>query len=100
MSSVDRTVEKRKRTFTGCRTCRRRRVKCDEQRPICGHCDRLELECEGYDALIQWMRPIQVTNFWEALEEDPFVPATDGRLSRRQLFSGLIYRSSRYIRTH
>lgn len=30
---------------TGCLTCRRRRVKCDEQRPNCGACFRLDMQC-------------------------------------------------------
>ncbi|KAK0753792.1 hypothetical protein B0T18DRAFT_337614 [Schizothecium vesticola] len=31
----------------GCLTCRKRRVKCDESRPICRTCQRLNLECDG-----------------------------------------------------
>ncbi|KAK1241116.1 hypothetical protein MKX08_001090 [Trichoderma sp. CBMAI-0020] len=34
------------RSKNGCSTCRLRRVRCDEKRPTCGHCDRLKLECE------------------------------------------------------
>ncbi|SPO05154.1 uncharacterized protein DNG_07840 [Cephalotrichum gorgonifer] len=33
------------RSKTGCLTCRRRKVRCDEQRPRCSHCERLNLEC-------------------------------------------------------
>ncbi|KAL7924542.1 hypothetical protein ACQKWADRAFT_319580 [Trichoderma austrokoningii] len=33
------------RSKNGCSTCRLRRVRCDERRPTCGHCDRLKLEC-------------------------------------------------------
>ncbi|EXJ73733.1 uncharacterized protein A1O5_03495 [Cladophialophora psammophila CBS 110553] len=35
----------RLRTKTGCYTCRARRKKCDEARPICGACRRLEIQC-------------------------------------------------------
>ncbi|KAH8895671.1 hypothetical protein GQ53DRAFT_838636 [Thozetella sp. PMI_491] len=45
----------RTRTFTGCRTCRSRHLKCDEARPVCSSCRRLGLECEGYEALLYWM---------------------------------------------
>ncbi|MDI1492950.1 MAG: hypothetical protein OHK93_004734 [Ramalina farinacea] len=31
-----------------CRTCKRRRIKCDEARPACSPCRRLHLDCEGY----------------------------------------------------
>lgn len=33
------------RSKSGCQTCRLRRVRCDEKRPVCGHCNRLKLEC-------------------------------------------------------
>ncbi|KAL6705124.1 Nuclear speckle splicing regulatory protein 1 [Coniothyrium glycines] len=33
------------RTSTGCLTCRKRRVKCDEARPSCSNCTRVEREC-------------------------------------------------------
>jgi len=36
---------RRLRTLSGCLTCRRRRKKCDETRPQCGLCERLELSC-------------------------------------------------------
>ncbi|KAI9041782.1 Zn(II)2Cys6 transcription factor [Aspergillus affinis] len=46
--------EKRKRVrrwhhrgFTGCSTCRRRHVRCDEASPCCKNCSRLGLECDG-----------------------------------------------------
>ncbi|RAK98752.1 Zn(II)2Cys6 transcription factor domain-containing protein [Aspergillus ibericus CBS 121593] len=32
----------------GCVTCRERRVKCDETRPKCQACQRLQLQCGGY----------------------------------------------------
>lgn len=33
------------RSKLGCQTCKLRRVRCDEARPICGHCTRLDLDC-------------------------------------------------------
>ncbi|KAF7717447.1 Fungal Zn(2)-Cys(6) binuclear cluster domain-containing protein [Penicillium ucsense] len=35
------------RGFTGCSTCRRRHVRCDEAAPTCKNCTRLGLECDG-----------------------------------------------------
>ncbi|OOQ84069.1 hypothetical protein PEBR_32100 [Penicillium brasilianum] len=32
----------------GCKTCRRRRVKCDEAKPACERCRKLGDKCEGY----------------------------------------------------
>ncbi|KAF4784875.1 hypothetical protein HER10_EVM0000003 [Colletotrichum scovillei] len=45
----------RSRTFTGCRTCRSRHLKCDEARPVCSSCRRLNLVCEGYDGQLLWV---------------------------------------------
>ncbi|KAJ9319082.1 transcriptional regulator family: Fungal Specific TF [Paecilomyces variotii] len=33
------------RRKTGCMTCRRRKVRCDEAKPICSHCTRLRIQC-------------------------------------------------------
>ncbi|PON23755.1 hypothetical protein TGAM01_v207402 [Trichoderma gamsii] len=33
----------------GCKTCRRARVKCDQNRPICFRCARLQLQCQGFN---------------------------------------------------
>lgn len=48
-------VNKRKiikrRTRTGCLTCRKRRIKCDERKPSCFNCERLKKVCLGYENL-------------------------------------------------
>ncbi|KAH9223930.1 fungal-specific transcription factor domain-containing protein [Leptodontidium sp. 2 PMI_412] len=33
------------RSKSGCLTCRRRKVRCNEHKPRCSHCERLNLEC-------------------------------------------------------
>lgn len=38
----------RKRTRTGCLTCRTRRVKCDERKPTCARCEAANIECAGF----------------------------------------------------
>ncbi|OTA63713.1 hypothetical protein K449DRAFT_405167 [Hypoxylon sp. EC38] len=38
-------IKRPARSKNGCMTCRRRKVRCNEIRPICGHCSRLNLEC-------------------------------------------------------
>lgn len=38
----------RKRTKTGCLTCRKRRIKCGEERPVCKNCIKSKRICEGY----------------------------------------------------
>ncbi|KAL2060072.1 hypothetical protein VTL71DRAFT_9894 [Oculimacula yallundae] len=33
---------------TGCKTCKRRKVKCDETKPGCSRCFKFGIDCEGY----------------------------------------------------
>lgn len=52
---AERAPSKRKstpRTKHGCSTCRRRRIKCCEQRPSCQNCIRSGWTCPGYDETI------------------------------------------------
>lgn len=44
--SGSRTQNARNRT--GCLTCKRRKKKCDEGRPVCNNCLRTSYVCEGY----------------------------------------------------
>lgn len=39
------------RARTGCITCRKRRIKCDEGRPSCDRCRNANFRCEGYKGL-------------------------------------------------
>jgi hypothetical protein len=41
------------RTRTGCQICRERRKGCDNARPTCGACKRLNLKCT-YDVPLRW----------------------------------------------
>lgn len=43
------------RTKTGCWTCRLRRKKCDEAKPICSNCASRSVECYGYGQKPSWM---------------------------------------------
>ncbi|VUC37475.1 unnamed protein product [Clonostachys rosea] len=52
-SILQHDPKKRKRNFsnrtkTGCMTCRKRKKKCDEQKPQCANCLRGGFECAGY----------------------------------------------------
>ncbi|OAP60383.1 hypothetical protein AYL99_05385 [Fonsecaea erecta] len=38
------------KTFNGCLTCKRRRIKCDEGKPSCQRCIKSNLKCNGYAA--------------------------------------------------
>ncbi|KAJ9389634.1 transcriptional regulator family: Fungal Specific TF [Paecilomyces variotii] len=41
------------RSFTGCKRCKARRQKCDEQRPECGRCKAAGIQCK-YAMQLQW----------------------------------------------
>lgn len=41
----------KRRTRTGCLTCRKRRIKCDERKPHCFNCERSKKLCLGYEKL-------------------------------------------------
>ena len=47
----------RKRTRTGCLTCKKRRLKCDEARPICLNCVKRKRHCEGYNQRVVFKVP-------------------------------------------
>ncbi|KAF2395806.1 hypothetical protein EJ06DRAFT_264283 [Trichodelitschia bisporula] len=47
----------RKRTKTGCLTCRKRRIKCGEERPTCGNCIKSKRHCEGYNHRVVFRPP-------------------------------------------
>lgn len=47
-SSATAPTGKTKRTRDGCYTCKKRRIKCDEQKPECLNCIKSKRVCEGY----------------------------------------------------
>lgn len=48
----------RKRTKTGCLTCRKRRIKCGEERPTCANCIKSKRQCEGYNQRVVFKAPM------------------------------------------
>ncbi|KAF7719976.1 Fungal Zn(2)-Cys(6) binuclear cluster domain-containing protein [Penicillium ucsense] len=49
-----RVPKTRTKTFTGCWTCRSRRVKCDDERPVCRRCRQSGWHCQGYGLRLGW----------------------------------------------
>ncbi|KAI1046733.1 hypothetical protein LB505_006725 [Fusarium chuoi] len=45
---------KKVKARTGCSTCKRRKVKCDEQLPGCKRCAKVGVECPGYHKPVKW----------------------------------------------
>ena len=59
----------RKRTKTGCLTCRQRRIKCGEERPVCANCTKSKRSCEGYNQRLNWKPPVD----WTGMGDDAHV---------------------------
>ncbi|PLB51464.1 hypothetical protein P170DRAFT_453185 [Aspergillus steynii IBT 23096] len=55
--SRGRKSRKHSKTFTGCWTCRARKVKCDERKPTCLQCMIKRLDCAGYGVRLHWLPP-------------------------------------------
>ncbi|EFW14660.1 hypothetical protein D8B26_000657 [Coccidioides posadasii str. Silveira] len=49
------TNRRRTKCFSGCWTCRSRRVKCDETTPLCQRCRQVGVQCEGYGIRLNWV---------------------------------------------
>ncbi|KAF2761681.1 hypothetical protein EJ05DRAFT_496583 [Pseudovirgaria hyperparasitica] len=61
MSGGRHKKEIKRRTKTGCLTCRKRRIKCDEAHPICNNCRKSKRDCAGYDPIFkQQPSPAQI----------------------------------------
>ncbi|CAD6581245.1 MAG: hypothetical protein ASARMPREDX12_000407 [Alectoria sarmentosa] len=42
------------------KTCKEKRLKCDETKPVCQQCDKKGVQCEGYEKVLKW-RPQEDT---------------------------------------
>lgn len=50
------------RSRTGCKRCKERRFKCDEEKPDCGRCQAAGLACPGYSQSLKWSTKHEVFN--------------------------------------
>ncbi|KAH8656768.1 fungal-specific transcription factor domain-containing protein [Ilyonectria robusta] len=42
-------------SFTGCWTCKARKIRCDEREIACENCEKKGIACGGYDVRLQWV---------------------------------------------
>ncbi|KAH7412742.1 hypothetical protein BKA64DRAFT_336751 [Cadophora sp. MPI-SDFR-AT-0126] len=59
VASQKRTRRYGPKVTSGCLTCKRRRVKCDELRPACKRCGKYGTTCEGYKPAAITIAPIR-----------------------------------------
>jgi hypothetical protein len=55
--SAQRQPVKHSKSFSGCWTCRARRVKCSEEQPECARCLKGGFSCGGYGIKLSWVDP-------------------------------------------
>lgn len=72
------------KTFTGCWTCRTRKIKCDEGKPLCRQCTSKNLACEGYGVRLQW-----ITEFGDSNGRWPSSGQGGGRSQRSKIAFGM-----------
>ncbi|KAK1823671.1 hypothetical protein LTR12_001857 [Friedmanniomyces endolithicus] len=53
LSGLRGKKEIKRRTKSGCLTCRKRRIKCDEGQPLCRNCAKSKRDCLGYDPIFK-----------------------------------------------
>lgn len=49
-------------SHAGCLTCKKKRLKCDETKPICHQCQKRSVTCDGYKKDFKW-RSFEETSF-------------------------------------
>ncbi|OAG12960.1 uncharacterized protein CC84DRAFT_167455 [Paraphaeosphaeria sporulosa] len=70
MSELGTSKRKRRggpRRKTGCHTCKARHSRCDEKKPVCSNCERLNLECKQSDFI--------APSSWNNTPSEPTPPA-------------------------
>ncbi|ETS82687.1 hypothetical protein PFICI_04563 [Pestalotiopsis fici W106-1] len=59
------------KTRTGCITCKKRHVKCDEAKPSCGNCLKRQGYCEGYATRPKTKKKLPGLLSWNSKERNP-----------------------------
>ncbi|KAL5337928.1 hypothetical protein BJX70DRAFT_388943 [Aspergillus crustosus] len=77
LSNSRHKKEVKRRTKTGCLTCRKRRIKCDEGHPVCRNCVKSKRECLGYDPVFKQPTPSAIQ---PAPNPQPLLNVGDGGL--------------------
>lgn len=63
----------------GCYTCRRRRVKCDNNVPFCQKCQKTGRECLGYQKPLVWVKGVASRGKMMGLTFDDVTESSDVR---------------------
>lgn len=70
-----------KKSHLGCQKCKKRRIKCDEQVPVCGHCKRGNIDCSySYYTELQIKEHIEKREASRAAATAVLIDATNTKL--------------------
>jgi hypothetical protein len=70
-----------KKSHLGCQKCKKRRIKCDEQVPVCGQCKRGNIDCSySYYTELQLKEHIEKREASKAIATTVFIDATSTNL--------------------
>ncbi|KAK9238261.1 hypothetical protein V1525DRAFT_401545 [Lipomyces kononenkoae] len=79
--------EIKRRTKTGCLTCRKRRIKCDERHPICFNCAKSKRVCLGYDPVFKAQRGDKREDKESSKSESESLPNSQNEVKRIKIDS-------------
>ena len=68
---AEKKLQRRSKSFSGCYTCRRRKIACDLGKPSCLKCKKSGFVCEGYDVKLRWIQSIQFDKYGYQLPSKP-----------------------------
>ncbi|EXJ94756.1 hypothetical protein A1O1_03154 [Capronia coronata CBS 617.96] len=86
----------RLRTKTGCFKCRERRKKCDERRPVCSACKRLDIDCVYRKSLTPSSASPQVHRSSPTPPTPPSSPSSDSVVTTRSAVTEIAIASPRF----
>ncbi|KAH7630873.1 fungal-specific transcription factor domain-containing protein [Sordaria sp. MPI-SDFR-AT-0083] len=72
MAQTRAPMKNRQKSRSGCRTCKIRRLRCDETKPGCRNCAQKGFECPGYQQRLQWSTKHEVALPAKPLEPENF----------------------------
>lgn len=73
----------KRRTLTGCDTCRKRKIKCDGLKPQCTRCLRSNIICGGYEIKLKFSRPLVIDKSGGLVVSDDTETDVNSKFQRR-----------------
>lgn len=67
-NSIDKAKPKKTKSRNGCVTCKKRRLKCDETKPLCQNCIKKGIVCGGYAINFKWRDFSETSNSHKKLD--------------------------------